>query len=107
MNINNAPNSASVPVFVDARWVDFWAQDNDTVPTDHDLQIGGNGGDGAGRNQMLRCMIDRHGGALSVSFLDGHVEPVRLREMWTLKWSKSFGGESNRTRVGGKPIYEK
>ena len=107
MNVNNAGTSASVPVFVDAVWVDFWPQSDDTIPDDHNLDTGGNGGDGGGRNQMVRCMTGRHGGALDVAFLDGHVDPVKLKDMWTLKWSKTFGGTANKTRVGGKPIYKK
>ena len=104
---NVAVNSASIPIFVDSVWVDFWPQDNDFVPADHDLETGGSGGDGSGRNHMLRCMIARHGGKLSVSFLDGHVEPVALKKMWSLKWNRAFITEAeDRLRTDDTPIYK-
>ncbi len=100
-------NSASIPIFVDAIWVDLWPQDDDFVPDNHDLEMGGNGGDGASRNQMVRCMVDRHGGRLSVSFLDGHVEPVALSKMWSLKWSEQFATDvQDHLRTDDTPIYK-
>jgi len=108
MSSNVKANSASIPIFVDARWVDLWPQDDDEVPDLHDLEEGAQGGDGSGRNHMLRCMIDRHGGALSVSFLDGHVEPVELKYMWSLKWSKAFETDAQEHfREDDTPIYIK
>ena len=103
---NATANSAAIPIFVDARWVDLWPQDNDTVAANHDLDEGAQGGDGSGRNHMLRCMIARHGGALSVSFLDGHVEPVHLKQMWSLKWSRQFVTDGEDVlRTDDTPIY--
>ena len=105
-NSNVSSNSASVPMFIDSVWVDLWPQDNDFVPDNHSLDIGGSGGNGAGRNMMLRCMIDRHGGNLSVSFLDGHVEPIALRMMWSLKWNREFITRPEQLRQNGTPIYQ-
>ncbi len=105
---NVTANSASIPIFIDSMWVDLWPEDDDTVPPDHNLETGDIGVNGADRNMMLRCMIDRHGGNLSVSFLDGHVEPIALENMWSLKWSREFtttGQEQLRT--DGTPIYQK
>ena len=103
-----AGRTSAIPVFVDSVWVDLWPQDDDVVPAGHDLETGGGGGNGATRNHMLRCMVDRHGGKLSVAFLDGHVEPVALKKMWSLKWSKEFkpDGEDH-LRSDGTPIYIK
>jgi prepilin-type N-terminal cleavage/methylation domain-containing protein/prepilin-type processing-associated H-X9-DG protein len=104
----NAANSANIPIFIDAMWVDLWPQHDDHVPVAHDLQKGGFGGDGPNRNQMVRSMIDRHGGALSVSFMDGHVEPIALRQIWSLKWSKQFiANGSDKLRSDGTKIYKK
>ena len=105
-NANVAANSAFIPIFVDSIWVDFWPQDDDFVPADHDLELGAAGGNYASRNHMLRLMIDRHGGKLSVSFLDGHVEPVALRKMWSLKWSRAFITDAeDHLRTDDTPIY--
>lgn len=107
-NVNVAGRASAIPVFVDSIWVDFWLQDDDVVPAGHDLETGDDGGNGATRNHMLRCMVDRHGGKLSVAFLDGHVEPVALKKMWSLKWSKGFKTDSeDHLRSDGTPIYKK
>ena len=97
---NVAANSASIPIFIDEMWVDLWPRDSDTVLADHDLEMGGG-------NMMCRCMIDRHGGKLSVSFLDGHVEPIALKQMWSLKWSKQFATDAeDHLRIDDTPIYK-
>jgi len=103
-------NSALIPVFLDSAWVDMWPQNDDEIPEDFDLlcdpQLSGN--NGSGRTHMYRAMIDRHGGDLSVAFLDGHVESVALSEMWSLKWSRDFRPKAGvQTRIGGSPIYQK
>lgn len=110
-----ASNTASVPIFVDSIWVDLWPQSDDFVLENFQLShmpTPDSGGNGDGRNHMSRCMLDRHGGDLSVAFLDGHVEAVPLSKMWSLKWSKAFstdGRERTRgtTGSGGSPIYKK
>jgi prepilin-type processing-associated H-X9-DG protein len=33
------------------------------------------------------CVMDRHGEAVNVVFLDGHAEAVPLLDLWKLKWS--------------------
>ena len=108
-NSNISANSAGIPIFVDSIWVDLWPQSDDTVPAAHDLELGADGRDGgADRNMMLRIMIDRHGGQLSVSFLDGHVEPVSLEKMWSLKWNREFViNTEDQLRTDGTLIYKK
>jgi prepilin-type processing-associated H-X9-DG protein len=107
-NINTSTNFASIPVFVDAMWVDLWPQVDDIVPADHNLQSSAPGGNGSNRNHMLRCILNRHDGEMNVSFLDGHVEPVQLKRMWSLKWSKIFEPKTqDQHRTDDTPIYKK
>jgi len=40
--------------------------------------------------QMTRFLIERHGRDINLSFMDGHVEHVRLETLWTLRWSPLF-----------------
>lgn len=40
-------------------------------------------------NAMFRVAMDRHAMAINASFLDGHAEKVKLRDLWTLKWNKA------------------
>lgn len=105
-NTNTTGRTSTVPVFTGAIWVDLWPQDNDFVPADHNLATGGLGFDGAGRNHIRRCMIDRHGGKLSVAFLDGHAEAIALKQMWSLKWNRAFVTDTqDHLRTDDTPIY--
>jgi prepilin-type N-terminal cleavage/methylation domain-containing protein/prepilin-type processing-associated H-X9-DG protein len=88
---------ALTPVFCDAEWVDMWPLETDSPADDlydGDWTTGG----------MSRCTILRHGagnpsaaprvfdtrqplpGALNIGLADGHVELVRLENLWQCYW---------------------
>jgi len=94
------PNSASVPVFVDCKWVDYFARDTDVCPAGFDLETGTGTG-------IRRFLMDRHRGTINVGFIDGHADSVKLEKLWSLKWSKSFQTRSIMTRTDGSPIYQR
>lgn len=110
-NTLQASNSASVPVFFDAVWVDAWPQDTDTVPSNHNLhrvETDDTGTDSPVTNHMRRLLVDRHGGSISIAFLDGHVEPVKLEKLWSLKWHREFSIYSgDKLRIDDTAIYKK
>ena len=86
------------PVFMDALWPDLWPKP-ETPPQrpanlfNPDAQTG---------TSMTRCLIARHGGkpavsaprsattpfpgAINLSFVDGHVETVKLNGLWNFYW---------------------
>jgi prepilin-type N-terminal cleavage/methylation domain-containing protein/prepilin-type processing-associated H-X9-DG protein len=88
---------SETPVFLDSIWVDLWPLETD-APSDDlyygDWQKGG----------MTRCTIARHGtvnaaaaprvfdtrqrlpGALNIGMADGHVELVKLENLWQCYW---------------------
>jgi len=88
---------SQTPVFLDSIWVDLWPLETD--PPSEDLYYGTweNGG-------MPRCTIARHGtsnpakaprvfdtsqrlpGALNIGMADGHVELVKLENLWQCYW---------------------
>ena len=94
------PNSSSVPIFVDCKWVDLFPRYTDTCPAVYNLSSDGGGG-------MLRAMMSRHGDSINVGFMDGHAESVRLKDLWGLKWSKSFNTLGEQTRDDDSPIYQR
>jgi len=102
-NVLDAPNSAVVPAFSDMMWVDTWPMDDDRVSRSFDLS---HDTPFTGKPYMNRVMIDRHGGKLNVSFLDGHVEHFELKEMWSLKWHKKFVMQYDMKRSDGSDIYQ-
>jgi prepilin-type N-terminal cleavage/methylation domain-containing protein/prepilin-type processing-associated H-X9-DG protein len=93
-------SGSRTPLFTDAVWVDGWPDPNDVPNTD--LYNGKNDG-GLGR-----FAIARHGGKPAATaprrvaagsvlpgrdnlgFADGHVEPVKLNNLWGLYWSKTW-----------------
>jgi len=91
---------ALTPVFVDANWVDLWPLETDTPYPD--LYVGRRLAEP--HNDMGRCMIARHGGAnprsaprhlaplerppgaVNIGLADGHVEIVKLENLWNYSW---------------------
>lgn len=87
---------SQTPVFCDADWVDAWPLETDS-PAD-DLY------DGDYNSGMGRCTIDRHGagnpagaprifdtsqplpGGLNIGMADGHLEFVKLENLWQCYW---------------------
>lgn len=91
---------ATTPIFADAMWVDAWPAENDRPPTN--LQTGDRNGIG-----LTRIALPRHSaspsaasrnfnprsklpGAVTVSFMDGHADTVKLENLWKLTWHKNW-----------------
>ncbi len=92
-NLHEVPNANTVPMFVEALRFDVWPLPTDHPPEDEFAAWVG--------NMMARCSIDRHEGAVNCLFVDGSVRKVGLKELWTLKWSKSFNTAGPWTKAGG------
>jgi prepilin-type N-terminal cleavage/methylation domain-containing protein/prepilin-type processing-associated H-X9-DG protein len=91
---------ARTPFFADANWVDGWPSETDTPA--RNLYTGGDD------NSMQRFTIARHGGKgplsapqyvqpgsplvgrINIGFSDGHVEAVKLENLWSLNWHNNW-----------------
>jgi prepilin-type processing-associated H-X9-DG protein len=98
------PDSAEqpdlVPVFADSTWHDAWP-----FHTDPPMEYG-RGGQGVGGDEINHFCIDRHDGAVNLLFMDWSARKVGLKELWTLKWHRSFNTEGPWTLAGGMlPSY--
>ena len=88
----NVSGAANVPVFVDSLRFDTWpietceAANNEFAPWADD---------------MARCCINRHDGYVSSVFLDFSARKVGLKELWTLKWHRTFNTAGYWTVAGG------
>ena len=97
----NPQNSGKVPIFYDSKWVDN-ITGNDQFPGQHiDLDAGGS------FHSMLGLLMNRHRDELNIGFVDGHVEAVELKMLWSLKWGKEFITQGEVTRPDGSPIYQR
>jgi prepilin-type N-terminal cleavage/methylation domain-containing protein len=82
-----------VPWWIEALRFDLWP-----LPTDRpaDSEFAGWTG-----NLMARCTINRHQGQLTAAFLDWSVRKIGVKEVYTLKWHRSFNTRGPWTRAGG------
>jgi prepilin-type N-terminal cleavage/methylation domain-containing protein len=92
---------ALTPVFVDSMWVDSWPIANDTPS--RDLYNGTYGGAAIGRFTIARHGTGSPGaaprnvpagqvlpGASIMGLADGHVEVVKLQNLWNYYWHKDY-----------------
>lgn len=77
----------NVPVFMDARWLGCRPHNGtnpDTPPANEELVYTG------ASDTMNRFLMNRHGGAINVAFMDASVRKVSLKELWSLKWHREY-----------------
>jgi len=72
-----------VPFYLDSRWVDAWPNDDNEPKTDPDDPTSGSG-------YMNHFVLDRHNEAVNAVFFDGSGRKVDIKELWSLKWHKTF-----------------
>ncbi|MBM3875960.1 MAG: type II secretion system protein [Verrucomicrobia bacterium] len=76
----------SQPLLTDGGWVDAWPEPTDTPPTD--VRFGGNRafpGSPVGIS-MRRVCIARHGRAINITYMDGHVSLTKVENLWFQNW---------------------
>lgn len=83
----------TVPLFFDCAYVDAWPNANAGPPLFE--------GDMTGLNEWAILCMDRHTGYVNYLFADLSVRKVGLKELWTLKWSRSFDTANAWTPAGG------
>jgi prepilin-type N-terminal cleavage/methylation domain-containing protein/prepilin-type processing-associated H-X9-DG protein len=91
------PFPTGTPVFMDATWPDLWPRPEEALLRPANLFDPDHAA-----SSMSRCLIARHGsksaksapksalpplpGSINMSFVDGHVENVKLMRMWDFYW---------------------
>ena len=92
----NVEGANNIPVFLDMWWVDAWPRITDAPPI-----IDGTPGDTPNSNEMRRVCINRHNAAVNGLFMDWSARKIGLKELWILKWHRSFNIVGPWTRAGG------
>jgi hypothetical protein len=83
---------AKVPVLMDCQYVYYWASSTAAPPTyDGDYTT----------PEMHWICINRHTGYINAVFLDFSARKVGLKELWTLKHSRTFNTCGPWTQCGG------
>lgn len=73
-------NADKVPVFLDCMYVAISPSSTDAPPDFN----------GERSNEMQFSCIDRHVGSINGLFLDWSVPKIDLKQLWTLRWSRTF-----------------
>jgi len=93
-NINaTGSNRNNIPLFTEALRFDLWPRDFDG-PANNEMAAWSG-------NNMGRCCINRHQGFVDTLFLDFSTRKVGLKELYTLKWHRSFNITGKYTLAGG------
>ena len=77
--------AADVPLLMDSSRWRFSVWDTGQPPT-----YDGEPRSSYGYDEIRHCCLNRHNGYVGMLFLDGGVRRVGLKELWTLKWYRSF-----------------
>ena len=85
--------AARVPLFLDSLRFDLFPE-----PTNQPLE--NQYAAWSSDNNMGRCCINRHDGTVGTVFLDFSARKVGLKELWTLKWHKTFDTAGPWTMAG-------
>ena len=90
---SEAEGRANVPLLLDCRGSIACPRDEDAPPPEPDAS------DGEWR--MPDFCMDRHQGGVNALMADSSACKVGLKELWTLKWHKSFNTAGKWTKAGG------
>jgi len=85
----------NIPVFTEGWWVDGWPRHTDDPPPWGDRTPIMSG------HEMQRLCVNRHGGAQHCLFADWSVRKVALKQLWQLKWHRTFDTGGPWTQPGG------
>jgi prepilin-type N-terminal cleavage/methylation domain-containing protein len=88
-----AKGASNVPWFSEALRFDLWPAETDAPAANEFAAWSG--------DLMARTCINRHQGFENVAFMDWSVRKVGLKELWTMKWHKSFDINGPWTQAGG------
>jgi prepilin-type N-terminal cleavage/methylation domain-containing protein/prepilin-type processing-associated H-X9-DG protein len=90
----NVPGAAYVPLFMDALRFNVFPLETDSPPLVQDAAW-------EGTQHTRRICIDRHDAGINMAFLDWSVRKADLKELWTLKWHKTYKTNGFWTKAGG------
>ncbi len=94
----NVSHRDQIPVFGDGTWHDAWPRHTDSPPPT-DISVGA--GNFGTSDEMQQFAIPRHAnGTINMLFMDWSVRRVGLKELWTLKWHRTFDTSGPWTTAG-------
>lgn len=92
--LDTVKQAAQVPFYLDALRFDLWPRAIDP-PASYEFAAW------TTENHMARACINRHSRSIRCTFADGSTRRVGLKELWRLKWHRSFDTSGRWTSRGG------
>ena len=90
----NVKHANLVPLILDSRSYGGITKDDDPPPPQDDAKRS------AAAGYMDTFCIDRHKRSINSSFMDLSVRPIGLKELWTLKWHRTYNIANSYTMAG-------
>jgi len=90
----NVKQAGYIPLFLGAQRYNIWPEQID-APPDFDGQSW------SGRGHMARICLNRHKAFVNTLFLDWSARKVGLKELWVLRWHRSYDIAGPWTMAGG------
>lgn len=91
----NVQGGNKIPMLLDCYFWCGWPDDDDTPPVYDGEQKRPDA------DAMNRFCLNRHSGTVNAVFMDYHVQPVGLKQLWAIKWSNDFRLANPWTTAGG------
>lgn len=95
-NVRGVKGKNNIPVLLDSTWYSALPTDTDSPP-----EYEGAIDSWIRSDEIKRFCINRHNAGTNGLFMDWSVRKVGLKELWTLKWHRSYDTEYYWTRAGG------
>jgi prepilin-type N-terminal cleavage/methylation domain-containing protein/prepilin-type processing-associated H-X9-DG protein len=87
-------NADKIPLFHDCAYLDIYPSDTDSPAQIEDIP--------STTDEMQLVCLNRHSGYVNCLFIDcSTIRKVGLKELWTLKWHRTFDTANIWTRAGG------
>jgi prepilin-type processing-associated H-X9-DG protein len=77
--------AGNIPLITANQWLDGWPMHDDMPPENRGQPWGVTADE-----NMARFCQDRHDGTVNMAFLDWSVRRVGLKQLWKLKWHRTF-----------------
>ena len=91
----NVEGASNVPMLLDCYFWCGWPDYTDTPPSYDGERYKGDD------NSMNRYCLNRHDGSINCVFMDFSARKVGLKELWTLKWHRTYNTQGPWTKAGG------
>ncbi len=82
--MTNIPSPSKVPLLTDAQWIDAWPEPTEGPPSSVDTRWS------SGASDFIRVCQNRHRDSQNMAFMDGNVTGIGLKQLWVLKWHRTY-----------------